>query len=108
VGQNESPTNTVRLVPGKKLVVDDSSVIQQGANIYMPGIARYEWIVPSRNFGPADYFFLSYLLMSCQPDPGAGRPLSKDLVAQLRATVAGLATANPANLAPQVSDLLHH
>src|ERR1017187_1404531 len=104
LGQNESPTNTIRLIPGMKLVVDDSSVLTVGANLNMPGISRYEWIVPADNFGPADYFFLSYLLMSCLPDPAPdGKP--QDLVAKMWATAAQLA-ANGGNPAQQLSDLL--
>jgi hypothetical protein len=104
IGQNESPANTIRLIPGMKLVVDDSSVLTLGANRNIPGIARYEWIVPADSFGPADYFFLSYLLMSCQLDPSPdGKP--QDLVAKMWATAAQLAT-NSGNLAQQLSDLL--
>lgn len=104
ISLNESPANTIKLIRGMKLVVEDSSVIAQGRNLNVPGIARYEWVVPSDSFGPADYFFLSYLLMSCQPDPSPdGKP--QDLVEKMWATAAQWA-AKPGSLSQQLSDLL--
>jgi hypothetical protein len=110
LGQNEAPANTLQLSAGMKLIVEDVGIYQQGgiANGSFPGLARYEWVVPSDTFGPEDYFFLSYLLMSWQSTSASGSMPAprQDLVQRLRDAIAVRATPDSTDFSQQVAKLV--
>ena len=97
----DTPVNTVRLIPGMVLRLRQALVFQKGKNSFVSPVSTADWVVPSGVLSSDDFFFLSALLSTGEPDATPAQPV--DYVEAFRRWVQSMAAQHGDNFLQEAS-----